>query len=147
MLKILDVAQYFLSLGSMKHKKLQKLCYYAQAWYLALTNRALMDADFEAWVHGPVSPELYVFYRDWGGLTIPQMPYSLKQIDKKIETFLRIIYDMYKDYSANDLERLTHQEEPWKEARKGYAPDAICRVKISEDTMKRFYGGLLSNAK
>lgn len=147
MLKVLDVARYFLSLGSMKHKKLQKLCYYAQAWWLALFGKKLMDTVFEAWMHGPVSPELYVFYKDWGGRTIPQMPYSTKKIDKRTEAFLNLIYDMYKDYSADDLEQLTHQEEPWKEARVGYDQKDICWKRISEETMERFYGGLLNNER
>ena len=147
MLKVLNVAQYFLSLGSMKHKKLQKLCYYAQSWYLVLTGKRLMDTVFEAWVHGPVSPELYVYYRDWGGLTIPQMPYTSKKIDEKTKNFLQLIYSMYKEYSADDLEKLTHQEQPWKEAREGYPADSICRVRIKEETMKQYYEGLLSNGK
>jgi uncharacterized phage-associated protein len=31
------------------NRKLQKLLYYAQAWYLALENRALFAEDFQAW--------------------------------------------------------------------------------------------------
>ena len=34
--------------------KLQKLLYYAQAWNLAINNKRLMDANFQAWIHGPV---------------------------------------------------------------------------------------------
>ena len=145
MIEVLDAARYFLSLGPMQHKKLQKLCYYAQAWYLALNGRELLDTEFEAWVHGPVSPRLYVRYKDWGGLVIPQMPYDSSGICEEIKSFLRIIYNMYKNYSGNDLEQLTHQEEPWQEAREGFAPTETCRVRISNDTMRRFYGGLLNN--
>lgn len=145
MLEVLDAARYFLSLGSMQHKKLQKLCYYAQAWYLALTGDELLNTDFEAWVHGPVSPKLYVRYRDWGGLIIPQMPYDASEIDEKIRRFLLEIYNMYKDYSADDLERLTHQERPWQEAREGYSSTEICRKRISPNTMKMFYRRLLAN--
>ena len=36
--KVMDVANWFLSQSSMTHKKLQKLCYYAQAWHCALHN-------------------------------------------------------------------------------------------------------------
>ena len=32
----------------MTHKKLQKLCYYTQAWGLALYNIRIMDTKFEA---------------------------------------------------------------------------------------------------
>lgn len=39
-------------------KKLQKLCYYAQAWAYALKGYRLEDTDYQAWVHGPFSPAL-----------------------------------------------------------------------------------------
>ena len=41
MTTIYEVAKYFLSLDDMTHKKLQKLCYYAQAWFLALYDTLL----------------------------------------------------------------------------------------------------------
>ena len=45
--------------------KLQKLLYYAQAWYLALYNVALFEEDFQAWVHGPVLYSQYCRFCDW----------------------------------------------------------------------------------
>ena len=39
--------------------KLQKLLYYAQAWYLALHNEPLFPESIEAWVHGPAVPPVY----------------------------------------------------------------------------------------
>lgn len=45
---ILDIANWFLSKEPMTHKKLQKLCYYAQAWGLALYNIRIMDTKFKA---------------------------------------------------------------------------------------------------
>ena len=57
---IFDVSEWFLSKESMTPKKLQKLSYYFEAWCHALFNRSLInDTRFEAWIHGPVSPELY----------------------------------------------------------------------------------------
>ena len=56
---VFEVANWFLTKEAMTHKKLQKLCYYAQAWCYALKGYRLMDTVFEAWVHGPVSPVLY----------------------------------------------------------------------------------------
>ena len=60
---ILDVARTFLYMDSMSHKKLQKLCYYAQAWYVTIKNKPLFEDDIEAWVHGPVVPSLYSQYK------------------------------------------------------------------------------------
>lgn len=142
MANIFEVARYFLSLGSMNHKKLQKLCYYAQAWYLAINGKPFMDTWFEAWVHGPVSPELYARYRDWRGLTIPQISYN-GTLHTPQKEFLNKIFYLYGDYSGNELEHLTHNELPWQNARKGYSPDEICTETISNSDMQNFYKGYL----
>ena len=63
---VYDVANWFLSKGEMTHKKLQKLCYYAQAWCYALKGYRLEDTDFQAWVHGPVSPALWERFKGFG---------------------------------------------------------------------------------
>ncbi|MFP5528706.1 Panacea domain-containing protein, partial [Peptococcus simiae] len=55
MKSVIDVANWFLSKDSMTHKKIQKLCYYAQAWYCALYDGTpLFKEEIQAWVHGPV---------------------------------------------------------------------------------------------
>lgn len=138
--KITDVAKYFLSKEKMTHKKLQKLCYYAQAWHLANYNTPLVSNDFEAWVHGPVCPDLYVEYKDWGWLPI-SLNNSEKTCDLKPETkrFLNYVYDVYGQYSGDELENISHQEKPWNEARVGYSKTDYCRNMISSETMKNYY--------
>lgn len=147
MLNILDVARYLLSLGSMKHKKLQKICYYIQAWYLACTGQRLMNTEFQAWAHGPVSPVLYQFYRDWGGLTIPQITYTQCDINipDAVKIYIKAIYDLYKNYTADELERLTHQEEPWIQARKDVPDGAPCTNVISDKIIIEYYKGYINN--
>ncbi|MCM1246468.1 MAG: DUF4065 domain-containing protein [Roseburia sp.] len=140
---IFDVARYFLAKTPMNHKKLEKLCYYAQAWHLALYGQPLMNTWFEAWAHGPVSPELYNRYRDWGGLRIlsndgiPQF-----QCEDTI-SFLEKIFRLYGEYSGDELEDFTHEEEPWIKARGNYPPGAVCRNEILDDEMENYYKGLL----
>jgi len=62
-----DIANYFIWLASQSDVeinayKLQKLIYYAQAWHLAIYGTPLFNADFQAWVHGPVIPALLERY-------------------------------------------------------------------------------------
>ncbi|MFM6174756.1 MAG: Panacea domain-containing protein [Sphaerospermopsis kisseleviana] len=71
LLTCFEVAKYFIRLahetGSfISNLKLQKLVYYAQAWHLALFEQPLFNEDFEAWIHGPVVPELYHYYKKFG---------------------------------------------------------------------------------
>ena len=60
MANVFDTAKYILSQqGPMSTMKLQKLCYYAQAWSLAWTEHPLFTEKIEAWVNGPVCPVLF----------------------------------------------------------------------------------------
>ncbi len=147
MLNILDVARYLLSLGSMKHKKLQKICYYIQAWYLAFMGEPLIDTEFQAWAHGPVSPILYHAYKEWGGLTIPKITYKQYNlnISDNIKLFITTVYEIYNKYTADELESLTHKERPWIDAR-GNVPDGQpCTNVIPNDAIKEFYKGYITN--
>src|ERR1017187_8862366 len=51
--------------------KLQKLLYYAQAWHLVLHEEAIFDESIEAWVHGPVVPEIFRMYSHLKWSAIP----------------------------------------------------------------------------
>ena len=55
MANVFDVAKYILQrTGKISTWKLQKLCYYSQAWTLAWTGKPLFEEEFEAWRNGPV---------------------------------------------------------------------------------------------
>ena len=61
---VVDVARYILdTLGEMTTWKLQKLCYYAQAWSLVWDDSPLFEDRIEAWANGPVVPALYEQHR------------------------------------------------------------------------------------
>ena len=50
MVTVFDVAKYILQVkGEMSAWKLQKLCYYAQAWHYTWTEKRLIKEEFEAW--------------------------------------------------------------------------------------------------
>jgi len=137
---IFDVADTFLSFESMTHKKLQKLCYYAQAYHLALNDYPLVNCKFQAWKHGPVCPELYREYKIYGHLLIPQkeMPEVIKK-DTYVREFLEDIYDIFGRFSAKQLEYMTHNEEPWKAAR-GELEDWEKTInEITNESMKHYY--------
>ena len=63
---IFDVANWFLLYKEkMTHEKLQKICYYSEAWHLTLYGEKLFnDTKFKASESGPVSPELYNFFKN-----------------------------------------------------------------------------------
>lgn len=136
---IREIAQYFLCKSPMSHKKLQKLCYYAQAWYLANYGDALMPNRFEAWVHGPVSPDLYFQYRDWGWADIPKRD-VVPEFTSCEKDVLDKVYNVYGSYTADELEAISHREMPWQKARRGSSPSDYSRNPISMNDMRDYYG-------
>ena len=123
--------------------KAQKLLYYAQAWFLALYDERLINDNFEAWAHGPVIRNMYYGLNEFGYSPVPSdANYLLDAVeikDERANNLLPQIEEIYGVYDAKYLEELTHQETPWIEARKGYAPEERCTKLISNDTMKNYY--------
>lgn len=150
MATIFDVAGYFLSKANLTvgdnitNLKLQKLCYYAQAWYLALEGKRLFDARFEAWAHGPANPGLFEKYRRYGHKPIEHpCVFDSDSLTAEEKEFLDEIWDVYGKYSDEYLERLTQQERPWREAR-GNLPDGeYCNTPIREETIAEYYRSLV----
>lgn len=138
------LARAFLSIDSMTHKKLQKLCFYAKAWYLALYDENIITEDFQAWVHGAVQPELYQKYRQYGFSSIPKNVNS-KDIPEGYLSFAKEIYYSYGHLTGDQLEQLNHSEVPWIKARKGLNPWQNSTEVISEEDMKEYYRGLVNN--
>ena len=132
------IANFFLSKESMTQKKLQKLCYYAQAYYLALYSKDLIDTDFEAWVHGPVSPALYSNYKRYGWGKIPKTTME-HYLPKKVYSYLNKTFIIFKNYSADELEDLTHEEDPWKNARIGLNPYESSNRSIDKNDIISYY--------
>lgn len=131
----------------MSHKKLQKIVYYAYGWTLALLNEnvdslqnKLFPNRIEAWVHGPVVPDLYHEYKHYGWADIPQRneltlsPFTPDELD-----ILNQVWDVYGDYSANELEMISHKEIPWLNARKGLAAYSSSSNVIKDEDIFRFF--------
>jgi len=133
------IADWFLLKEQMSHKKLQKLCYYAQAWSYAIKGYRLIDCDFQAWVHGPVSPALYERFKQFGFNPIIIKGNPNINIKSEDEELLESVWETYGDKTGNALEVLAHREAPWQEARKGYEPNERCTVVIDPNVMKDYY--------
>lgn len=142
-----EVANWFLSKSTMTHKKLQKLCYYAQAWHCALLGIPLFTEEFQAWVHGPVSPSLYPKYADYKWNDIPQQFFDESCFSEKTLKVLRTVYNTYGSFTGDELERLTHSETPWKNARGDLEPWENCTEIITTDEMKIYYGKLYADTQ
>lgn len=149
-----DIADFFLSKKALSPKKVQKLVYYAYAWYITLYNedpdnieQVLFQEEPEAWMHGPVFPSLYQKYKEYGWREIPKKSlFQRPEIDSdSLKSFLNDVWNKYGKFSADELEFMTHQEEPWKKARTDTASSASSKVKISKRDIFTFYNGQIRN--
>lgn len=136
---VFEVANWFLQKAVMTQKKVQKLCYYSQAWCYALKGYRLIDTDFQAWVHGPVSPALWERFKSFGYDPIVIHGGNTHRFEPEDLKLLEDVWDTYGENTGNALEALSHRELPWIEARRGYEPDERCSVVISPETMAAYY--------
>jgi uncharacterized phage-associated protein len=138
-----DVANYFIWLANetgsfISNLKLQKLVYYAQAWHLALYDTPLFPEDFEAWIHGPVIPELYQKYKRFGWQ--PILEDAKPELPQDVQEFLDEVAQEYFACDAYELEQMTHVEAPWNLARGDIPSDTPSNAVIQKEWMKEYYG-------
>ncbi|MDK0719587.1 DUF4065 domain-containing protein [Clostridium perfringens] len=100
--------------------KLQKLLYYAQGVYLAITNKPLFSEDILAWKHGPVIKEVYNNFCGNGANIIEYNPKDKdREVITKIESdenardTLEFVAEEFGQYTAWKLRNMTHEEKPW----------------------------------
>lgn len=141
---IFALAKAFLSISKMTNKKLQKLCYYAKGWYLAIYDKNLISEQFQAWVHGAVQPSLYQKYKVYGFSEIPKFN-NTSELPEEFLSFANEIYNSYGHLSGDELEVLNHQETPWKNARRNCEPWQNSSNEISEGDMKEFFRKMMKS--
>ena len=118
MANVFDTAKYILEQkGDMSTMKLQKLCYYSQAWGLVWDDEPLFDEDFEAWANGPVCPELFQKTKGkYLAKASDETDGDGDLTDNQKDTINRVLAH-YGQHNAQWLSQLTHMEEPWLNSR------------------------------
>lgn len=126
MAEVRHVAEYFISLSeestplAITPLKLQKLLYYSQAYHLRDHRVPLFHEAIYAWEHGPVVPQIYRKYKNFGYLTIPHTDFEYADLitneqklnDDEIAT-INEVWEQLGHLDGKTLEELTHQEDPW----------------------------------
>ncbi|MFW1678599.1 Panacea domain-containing protein [Pontibacter sp. JAM-7] len=154
-MNINEVADYFIAKADVEsgdnitHLKLQKLLYYTQGWHLAIHGRTLFSSTFEAWAHGPVSPEIYARFKSYGWDPIPtsEIVTDFSKVSSGDSEFLDEVWEVYGQFSAKKLEMMTHQESPWLEAREGLSVEARSSKPISQRTMDTYFKSLMEESE
>ena len=122
--------------------KLQKLIYYTQGWHLGIHERPLFDDRLEAWLHGPVQPTLYHALKTYRWNPISEDPGEVL-LPRTVKAHIDEVLEEYGGKSAYELERLTHAEDPWLNARGEAQMDEPSEAVISQQDMKDYFRAML----
>ena len=78
MYDVLSIARFIINYCNEKNivisnLKLQKILYFVQAYFLITFNRPCFRENIEAWDFGPVVPEAYHEFKQYGSGNIPKV--------------------------------------------------------------------------
>lgn len=143
MVSVFDVAKYILEKqGAMSTWKLQKLCYYAQAWHYTWTEQRLIKEEFQAWRNGPVCVELFKQHQGKFMIGADDIDGKTENLDEEEKTSVDVVLRDYGNMKPFELSALTHLENPWREARGNLPEDAASNTVIRIEDMGKYYGSL-----
>jgi uncharacterized phage-associated protein len=141
MTSVLDVASYILEKdGATAAMKLQKLCYYSQAWSLVWDEKPIFKEPIEAWANGPVVMELFKAHR--GQFTVSTVSGNSSVLTREQKDTIDQVCEFYSKYNSQQLSDLTHMEKPWQVARKGLEPGERGNNEIGLDQMAAYYASI-----
>lgn len=136
--------------------KLQKLLYFVQAYFLSHTpsGEPCFVENIEAWDFGPVVPDAYYEFKEYGSSSIPRINkyYALCDdgdgwslctfhfnddvIKPEHKQIIDEIVSSFSKYSATDLVTITHNQKPWMEAY-SLGKNTI----ITHESIRRYFNG------
>ncbi|MDE1655212.1 DUF4065 domain-containing protein [Actinotignum schaalii] len=125
--------------GRMTTMKLQKLTFYCQAAYLGETGQPLFDGDFQAWVNGPVSPDLFAQHRRKFFINPGELRSRGEGLSDRQRGVVDAVCAKLGELNPNELVEKTHREAPWREARKDCDTETRSTVVIPRAAIEEYY--------
>lgn len=143
--KMLQVIAYiFKKLEEVTPLMLQKLLYFIQGVYYALHGKPIFEEDCRAWVHGPVYPEVYEMFRDFKYNPIDDARFSILSgtddaLTEDEKHVIDLVVNTFGMYGGKVLEKITHNEDPWMEAREGYGDSIPSNELLPKERIMKYY--------
>lgn len=124
--------------------KLQKLMYFAHAWYCRVKGEPLLDDSFARWTHGPVIPSIYHEFKAYGYRPIDNMATTLSMSpggyamnvptvpdsDRDVWSLIDAVAEKYGRYDAPTLSAMTHREgSAWAKCGADGSPITLAEIK------------------
>ena len=145
--KIDSVVKYILNNSAdITPLALQKLLYYAQSFYKVFNGEFLFDKECEAWEHGPVYRDIYDKYKGYGYNPIDEenIKYIDIQLTQSEKDLLDSIIRYFGCYSGKVLEKMTHEEKPWRLTRKGLEDNKSSNRIIKKELLEEYFENVKS---
>lgn len=135
------VALYILnSRYEITNMSLQKLLYYIEAFSEILLKKRIFDNRCEAWMYGPVYPEIYEKYKSFGSSQILVDKIDLSDsLSAEVREVIDYVLNQYAIYNGVTLKDLSHSEDPWKDAHEGYGEKEHCTEEISHEAIAEYF--------
>ncbi len=126
---------------------LQKLLYFIQGIYYTLYGRPIFTEECEAWVHGPVYRKVYELFKDFKYNPIEDDRFVLlkgraEELSHNEKHVIDLVVNTFGMYGGKTLERITHKEEPWKNAREGLLQNTLSREEVPKEAIRRYFSGV-----
>ena len=142
--RIERIARYFLCrISDITPLALQKLLYFAQAFYKAIFSQQLFPETCQAWRDGPVYPDIYYKYKEFGYNPIDKptkdLDEDLSELTTRELSLLDAVIDVFGSYSGTVLSNITHNELPWLEARGSLLPEDRSTTVIKQETIESYF--------
>lgn len=126
---------------------LQKMLYFVQGLHLAFYGTALFPEDCQAWAHGPVYREVYEIFRRFRSGPIEErgfFDFLMRQngvdgLSDREEKVVDLVAEVLGSYGGKALEKVTHAETPWKEARAGCPAGKRSAAVIPKETVRAYF--------
>ena len=140
---VLDAARLILEdAGAMSAPKLQRLCYYAQAWSLVWDGSPLYSESVRAWRDGPAVRALFQAHRGRFELAAGDIPGDSGKLSSVHRETVAAVLRAYGAFNGLTLSLHAKTEPPWIAARRGAEPSAMSDHPISHEAMRDYYGSL-----
>ena len=138
------IAYIFATLEEVTPLMLQKILYYIQGIYSVLYETSMFEEDCRAWVHGPVFEEIYDLFKEFKYNPIDDARFAIfgggnEALTDEERGVADLVLKTFGMYGGKTLERITHKEEPWLAARRGYDDSIPSREIISKDSIKHYF--------
>lgn len=126
---------------------LQKMLYFAQGIHMALSGIEFFREECEAWAHGPVFKDVYDIFKNFKYNPIDDIRFAMFQnrfheLPDDEKRIIDLVVETFGMYSGKVLERITHEETPWKNARVNCLPGESSNEVISKESIKKYFSGV-----